>query len=44
MPVYTQRGVVSGTIHLGSCHHITEVVLKVRRVLLNIFTTNKAST
>ncbi|KAF5373014.1 hypothetical protein D9758_001621 [Tetrapyrgos nigripes] len=28
MPVYPQRGVVSGTIHLGSCHHISEVLLK----------------
>ncbi|KAF5364624.1 hypothetical protein D9758_005605 [Tetrapyrgos nigripes] len=28
MPVYTQRSVVSGTINLGGCHHVLEVLLK----------------
>jgi len=32
IPVYTQRGVVSGTVHVDSCHHISEIVLKVRSV------------
>ncbi|KAK7449658.1 hypothetical protein VKT23_013132 [Stygiomarasmius scandens] len=44
IPVYTQRGVVSGTVHVDSCHHISEIVLKFRgRLRLGLTGSNAAS-
>ncbi|THV07949.1 hypothetical protein K435DRAFT_847745 [Dendrothele bispora CBS 962.96] len=44
MPVYAQRGVVSGTVHVDSCHHISEIVLKFRgRLRAGLTGSNAAS-